>query len=79
MKMKHCRPRCSAITSKGARCKMTAARDQRTLCRYHDPELAPETHRRNKQARDRYWQRWREAKAASATAASYAVASTSAA
>ena len=47
---------------------MPAAKHEGTLCRYHDPLLAPLTHQRNKIARDRYWARWRAEKAAAQAA-----------
>src|SRR5271156_2990007 len=36
MKLKHIRPQCVAITQKGQRCKMKAAKRDGTLCEYHD-------------------------------------------
>jgi hypothetical protein len=62
MKMKHCRPQCEAITTKGEPCKMTAARGGR-LCEYHDPRLGPARHERNRQAAQRYWQAYGAMKA----------------
>jgi hypothetical protein len=62
MKIKHCRPRCKAITSKGEPCKMAAARGSK-LCKYHDPQLAPVTHERNRKAAQRHWEAYRAMKA----------------
>jgi hypothetical protein len=65
MKMKHCRPRCEATTAKGEPCKMTAARGSK-LCKYHDPQLAPATHARNREAGRKYWETYRVMKALAA-------------
>jgi hypothetical protein len=51
VKMVHCRPRCAATTSKNEPCRMTVASYDRKLGRYHDPELAPATHARNRAAK----------------------------
>jgi len=69
MKMKHCRPRCEAITKKGERCQMVAAKYKGRLCRYHDPELSSATHERNRIATRSYWERWRAAKGVVSTEA----------
>ena len=45
---------------------MTAALGGK-LCKYHDPQLAPATHERNRQAAQRYWQAYRAMKALAAT------------
>jgi hypothetical protein len=45
---------------------MTAARGSK-LCEYHDPQLAPATHERNRQATRRYWQTYHALKALAET------------
>jgi hypothetical protein len=62
MKLKHCRPRCEAITIKGGRCKMTEHRKGMRFCRYHDPDLRAAAIADNTRRLRAYWSGYRLAK-----------------
>ena len=55
--------RCTAITKRtGERCCGRVVAPFKPFCKYHDPEVAPLTHQRNREATKKYWDGYRLAK-----------------
>jgi hypothetical protein len=63
----HVLPRCTTITTKAKRCKLTIVPgNANNFCRYHcGGEITKATHAKNREGERRYWAAWRAAKAAS--------------
>jgi hypothetical protein len=59
-------PRCTAITTKGQRCRASAVRDGKCEC--HHPDTAAAFHQRNREATRAYWRTRRMLEEFAATA-----------
>jgi hypothetical protein len=64
MHLKHCLPRCDAITTQGKRCRLGVVPGPgQSKCKYHcGGPITAAVHERNRAGTRRYWERWRIAK-----------------